>query len=308
VYVGGSAGQGICTISGGTLTIFVSLNVASTAGSYVNQSGGTLYASFGTSNNGNIQQTGGTSYLSFLSGTGSITVGGGTSSAAMTVASLNQSAATINSMGTLKVIGGSDNVVNSLTINGGQLDLTNTHLFIDYGSGPDPISSIAAWIASGYAGGAWNGPGIMSTTAQSNSTSYGIGYADSADPGNPAGLPSGTIEIKYTLLGDANLDGVVNAIDFGIMAANFNKGVTGWDKGDFNYDNVVSAIDFGELAANFNKGASGAQFGGSALSDPALVEFAQANGLMADVPEPVTIGLLGTGALAGLTRRRRRNY
>jgi hypothetical protein len=33
--------------------------------------------------------------------------------------------------------------------------------------------------------------------------------------------------------------------------------VIGWDQGDFNYDNVVSAIDFGELAANFNKGAVG---------------------------------------------------
>ena len=141
-------------------------------------------------------------------------------------------------------------------------------------------------------------------TAQSNSTSYGIGYADSADPGNPAGLPSGTIEIKYTLLGDANLDGVVNAIDFGIMAANFNKGVTGWDKGDFNYDNVVSAIDFGDLAANFNKGASGIAVGPGALSDPALVAFAQANGLMADVPEPVSIGLFALGFCPLLQRRR----
>jgi hypothetical protein len=88
-----------------------------------------------------------------------------------------------------------------------------------------------------------------------------LGYADSADAGNPANLSSGTIEMKYTLLGDANLDGVVNAVDFGILAANFNKGVTGWDKGDFNYDNVVSAVDFGELAANFNKGATGTSIG-----------------------------------------------
>jgi hypothetical protein len=122
---------------------------------------------------------------------------------------------------------------------------------------------------------------------------------------NPANLSAGTIEIRYTLLGDANLDGVVNAIGFGILAANFNKGVTGWDKGDFNYDNVVSAIDFGELAANFNKGASGASIGPGPLSDPALVAFAQSKRLMADVPEPMTIGLLAVGAFAAMARRRR---
>ena len=124
---------------------------------------------------------------------------------------------------------------------------------------------------------------------------------------NPANLSAGTIEIRYTLLGDANLDGVVNAIGFGILAANFNKGVTGWDQGDFNYDNVVSAIDFGQLAANFNKGASGAALGPSALSDPALVAFAQANGLMADVPEPAALGFCAI-ASAGLLRRRKRFF
>jgi fibronectin-binding autotransporter adhesin len=189
---------------------------------------------------------------------------------------------------------------------GSQLDIENNHLIIDYGSGPDPISSIAALLASGYAGGFWNGTGIMSFTATANSTSYGLGYADSADPGNPANLSSGTLEIKYTLLGDANLDGVVNGIDFGILAANFNKGVSRWDQGDFNYDNVVNGIDFGELAANFNKGASGTSIGPGPLSDPALVAFAEANGLMADVPEPASFGLVGTAMLATLSRRRRR--
>src|SRR5208283_3877185 len=126
---------------------------------------------------------------------------------------------------------------------------------------------------------------------------YGLGYADSADAGNPAGLASGTIEVKYTLLGDANLDGVVNAVDFGILAANFNKGVTGWDKGDFNYDNVVNAVDFGELAANFNKGATGTSIGVPAYEDPQILAFAAANNLLADVPEPASVGLLAAGAV-----------
>jgi hypothetical protein len=144
--------------------------------------------------------------------------------------------------------------VNSLSISG-TLDVTNNEVFISYGSGPDPISSIAGWITSGYAGGAWNGTGIISSTAQTN-YNYGLGYADAADANNPAGLASGQIEILYTLLGDANLDGSVNGSDFTIMAKKFNQAVpNGWDKGDFNYDGAVNGTDFTLLAKNFNQAA-----------------------------------------------------
>jgi autotransporter-associated beta strand protein len=199
--------------------------------------------------------------------------------------------------------------ITSLSITGsGTFDVNNNHIFINYGSGADPITSITALLATGFNGGTWTGAGgITSTAAAANHLSYGLGYADSADAGNPAGLVSGTIEVAYTLLGDANLDYAVNGVDFGILAANFNKGVTGWDKGDFNYDNAVNGVDFGALAANFNKGASGVALGGGPLSDPAIVAFAEANGLMADVPEPVSLGLLAVGTVGVLARRRRRN-
>jgi len=61
----------------------------------------------------------------------------------------------------------------------------------------------------------------------------------------------------YTLLGDANLDGKVNGIDFNLMATNYNQAVTnGWDEGDFNYDGKVNGIDFNLMSANFNQAVS----------------------------------------------------
>ena len=191
----------------------------------------------------------------------------------------------------------------SLSITGnGVLDVNNNHIIITYGSS-DPITTIAGYIASGYNGGGWNGPGIISSAAQTstNGLSYGLGYADGAD-GVVTGLSSGQIEVAYTLLGDANLDGLVNGSDFNILAANFNQSITGWDQGDFNYDGLVNATDFNELAANFNQGVSGATSAGDVA---ALDAFAAANGLLVNVPEPTTGSLLLVAG-AGLSMRRRR--
>jgi len=188
------------------------------------------------------------------------------------------------------------------------LDITNNHMFINYGSGSDPTATIAGYIKSGYDGGAWNGPGIMSSAAQTptNGLFYGVGYADGKDNVPGTGLTSGQIEVMYTLLGDANLDGIVNDTDFNIMAANYNHSVTGWDQGDFNYDGMVGMADFCELSANFNQGVSGADV--SAGDFAALDAFAMANGLplpTSSVPEPGTAGLVCMVG-AGLLHRRRR--
>jgi hypothetical protein len=187
------------------------------------------------------------------------------------------------------------------------LDVGDNALMIHYGNGPDPVSSIAALLASGYNNGAWNGPGIdTSAPVVFNGLTYGLGYADSADPQEMATqVPSGTVEVKYTLLGDADLNGIVNGLDFGVLAANFNKGISGWDEGDFDYNGIINGLDFGDLAANFNKGVDGAA-GLQALGDPALVAFAEANGLMADVPEPATASLVVLAGAGILARRRRK--
>jgi autotransporter-associated beta strand protein len=241
-------------------------------------------------NNGS-SQINGSGTVGGITGTGTMTIGTGSSNNTLQLA--------VNSGGSTQ---------SALVINtGATLDITNNHIFITYGSGADPIASIQALLASGYDSGAWDGTGINSSTAAANSASYGLGFADSADPGNPAGLPSGTIEVAYTVLGDTNLDRAVNGVDFGILAANFNKSVTSWDQGDFNYDGIDNGVDFGKLAANFNKGASGADAGATAADFAALDAFAAANGLLADVPEPASMAMLAVATVGILHRRRRKN-
>jgi hypothetical protein len=133
----------------------------------------------------------------------------------------------------------------------GHFDLANNIVLVNYGSGSDPIATLAGYIRSGFNNQLWNGFGIDSSTAAAN-LGYGIGYADAADAGNPANLAAGTIKIVYTLLGDSDLNGMVNGADFANLAANFNLAVTGWDKGDFDYNNLVNGADAALIGANFN--------------------------------------------------------
>ncbi len=164
---------------------------------------------------------------------------------------------TINSASVVMpaAIGRSDQLLlHGLTLSNGVLDLNDDVMFIQYTQGSDPISGIVAALRSGFNNGAWNGPGIISS-AISRTPNYGLGWADGAD-GVVAGLPSGQIEVKYTLLGDANLDGTVNGSDFSILAANFGKGVTNWDQGNFLFTSAVNGADFSALAANFGQGDS----------------------------------------------------
>ena len=199
-------------------------------------------------------------------------------------------------------LGTSNVVLTSLSITGnGVLDIGNNRIIIDYTTGHDPISSIAAWIANGFSNqeAAGIGPSIISSDIAADDAasglSYGIGYADGAD-GAIAGLPSGEIEIMFTLLGDANLDGTVNSEDFTPLSQNLNK-PGGWDQGDFNYDGTVNAEDFTPFSHNLNQTDSLAAMAGS---------LEAANGLsLANVPEPASMGLLVAAGVGVLARRRR---
>jgi autotransporter-associated beta strand protein len=246
--------------------------------------------------------------------TGPTNVSSGTLLVANAGALPSDTAVTITG-GTLKLgtSTGLETLASLAVFGNGAMDLTNNHVIINYSGGPDPISAIYGYLVSGFNGDKWNGPGIISSTAQTlhNGLHYGVGWADGADGTHAvSGLTSGEIELKYTLLGDANLDGTVNGSDFSILAANFGLGVTNWDQGNFLYGSSVNGSDFSALAANFGQGDSGADASVSQADIQALDSFAVANGLqlpaIGAVPEPVSGGLLVGAGFAMLARRRRR--
>jgi hypothetical protein len=78
------------------------------------------------------------------------------------------------------------------------------------------------WITSGFASGAWTGPGIRSSLAQfGGAHPTGVGIAEAIDvfgsfPADFANrqVDANAVLLRFALLADANLDGAVNSADF----------------------------------------------------------------------------------------------
>jgi len=173
----------------------------------------------------------------------------------------------------------------------GTFNLNNNDLIVNHASGDTTtLTNVRTAIIQAYHGGAWDQPGITSSLLKSR-PKYGLGYGEATDVGitsfDGQSVTNAAL-VKYTLLGDANLDTVVNALDFNALASNFGAGSSAvWTQGDFNYDGTVDPSDFVLLSQNFNS---------TALPAPALSTL---------VPEP---GMLSAAALSlfMLSRRRRR--
>ncbi len=100
--------------------------------------------------------------------------------------------------------------------------------------------------------------------------------------------------IKFTYIGDADLNGVVDANDLAITLAGLNGKLTGWQNGDFNYDGKVSTSDLNALL--YTLAARPGSLGDSTSPN---------GGTGGAIPEPTALAVL-LGLTPSLSRRPRR--
>ena len=183
----------------------------------------------------------------------------------------------------------------------GVLDLEDNGLVLRDGATPGRYAIYQGYITTGlYNGvnGYWDGPGINSSTAAAGSVT-GLGILNNADASYSQFLGSsvlGTdILIRYTYFGDIDLNGVVDAVDFSLIASGFGTSGGGWLSGDLDYNGTVDAVDFSLIGPSF----------GLALLPGGPTGFSDGGGKPggALVPEPSSFGLLLLGIVSLVSRR-----
>jgi hypothetical protein len=175
----------------------------------------------------------------------------------------------------------------------GFVNLGNNDLIANGGSLAGLHAAVAAW----YNGGTLTTVGLGSTTFDpaSTFTTFGV-FGNSDNVGNPIygtfdglAVNAASVIVKYTWMGDTNIDGILDTADFNAVLNGVTNALTGWQNGDINYDGVVDTTDFGLLMTAMSNYTGPLGGGGT----PAGA-----------IPEPAALGLLGASALL-LGRRRR---
>jgi autotransporter-associated beta strand protein len=278
-------GGNLLTVTGSSNTTLS--NAVSGAGGLTKTSSGLLTMS------GNSSYSGGTT----VNGTGTLR---GTNLHALGTGGL-----AINNSATMQFQGNLGTVVlPSVNLNNNSLTPTAT-FDIDQNSVVIPYVSASpfATIRKQVMYGANNGTGIISSTADGSTTA--VGYAEASELGIDGGgnylnhqptntntaIPDEAVILKYTYVGDFNLDGNVSNSDFILWNGNngTTDGTADWNQGDANFDGNVTQSDF--ILWNGNNGSTGLSGGGGG-----------------PVPEPSTLVLaaLGMAGLAAVACRRRR--
>jgi autotransporter-associated beta strand protein len=317
------AGTGTLTLtganvySGGTNVIAGTLQIG--AGGSVGSGAVTNNATF------DVARAGLTTAAITGTGTTNVTASG----ASLTASSIRQTNLTIGAGNTVTVAPNGTNssvsILNSLNLAGGAtptgtLDLKDNDLIIkstDLSSAMTALATVTSQIRYAANDLAWNRAGITSSIVQSeyaNNTPTALGFLLNNNGsgaggnlfyGNGSGLPTFSgqpvdeyaLLIKHTWLGDADLNGVVDSVDYSLFQTGFtnNPPYVGWSFGDFNYDGLVNSVDFALF-----------QSGLVSQTGTLLTAGYSANSLsFSVVPEPGTWALLLTGLTGGLFTLRR---
>ncbi len=303
VILSGTSGySGTTTISTGGLTIAYNGSVASTVLS--TSAGAVLTINGAVPANANISGSGTTVF--------GASIGSGVFS--RTIGNLNLVNGTVVTVANASLIASRTVLITSAlnfagTTNAwqGRLNLTDNDLIVAGGS----LTNITNQIKAGYGavGTYWNGSsGILSSTAAANTMHLTALGAIQSTGGPFDGMTPNTtnVLVKYTYLGDTNLDGKVDGTDYSRIDSAYLTDLTqpgtytGWYNGDFNYDTLINGSDYTLMDNSFNS--QGAQLSAE-LGGPAASITAQIAG-GTSVPEP---GMLSVLAMAGVTLLGRRN-
>ena len=105
---------------------------------------------------------------------------------------------------------------------------------------------------------AWDGFGIRSSAAAGSQglTTLGIGEAKDVlflEDGetrlwNGVTVDATSVVVKYTYIGDADLNGYVDSVDYGTVDQWIQfPDTAACGNGDFNFDGVIDAVDYGYI-------------------------------------------------------------
>jgi hypothetical protein len=260
----------------------------------------------GTINGGTLLSNGLTninaaSTIAAISGAGTVNIAAGISlvSDGTTLSTL-----IINGTQVIRPNGNSTSKLSSLTLATdtanaytATLDLTNNSLILqsDSSNKPATIALLAKEILSGNNNGTWTGNGITSSTNAADTTHNStLILIDNADLHLTSfagqSVDDNSLLITRALLGDADLSGTVDLLDFSIWFSHLGNHTYSYTSADLNNDGTVDLLDFNVWFAHL---------GNSGLN---LTPNSPNN---SPVPEPATLGVW-LAAMVPLALRRRR--
>jgi fibronectin-binding autotransporter adhesin len=187
-------------------------------------------------------------------------------------------------------------VTSALNLSGGTLDLGTSDMVVKGGAAG--LATLQTYVADYLLSGGTNGLG--SSSASPGAAPYTtLGVIANGDFGLPlfatfdgVAVDVNDALVKYTYVGDTDLNGILDATDFNAVLFGFTNGLGGWHNGDVNYDNAVNATDWALFIDAYTwYGTSGTPLGGGAAGGA--------------IPEPAAVGLLFGGASVLLRRARR---